>query len=152
MAHMASDTANITEVVLQPVRVLLLDGNAGLTADPAFGSEPEIAIVGRAATGPEAVLQARALRPDVLLIMDIALRGVEGIAAGRRMRAERPGMTVVGVSVSGEDASGTIAFIMKGASADLTHRAVAAIGRCLDTAAPTRAAVLSRHPSAAAPR
>jgi DNA-binding NarL/FixJ family response regulator len=68
------------------IRVLIADDQA-LVRD-GFGmildAQEDIEVVGSAADGGEAVEQARALRPDVIL-MDIRMPGVDGIEATRRL-------------------------------------------------------------------
>ncbi len=69
------------------IRVLIADDH-GLFAealDAILASEPEIEVVGRARNGEEAVDQALALEPDVIL-MDIAMPLVDGVEATKRIR------------------------------------------------------------------
>lgn len=56
--------------------------------------EPDLRVVGEAADGEEAVAQVAALRPDVVL-MDVRMPGLDGIAATRRLLAEGPAATRV---------------------------------------------------------
>jgi CheY-like chemotaxis protein len=66
-------------------------------------------VVGRAASGHEAITQATALQPDVVL-MDIHLRGVmDGIDAARHIRALAP-MPVIYVSAYADEATAARAW------------------------------------------
>ncbi|SDC92308.1 response regulator [Actinokineospora iranica] len=71
-----------------PITVLVVDDQAliraGLTA--LLRAAPDIEVVGEAKDGEEAMAQAAALRPDVIL-MDIRMPGVGGITATKRILA-----------------------------------------------------------------
>ena len=69
------------------IRVLIADDHRlfAEALDAILASEPEIEVVGRARNGQEAVEQALALKPDVIL-MDIAMPVVDGVEATKRIR------------------------------------------------------------------
>jgi DNA-binding NarL/FixJ family response regulator len=68
------------------ISVLIADDHRLFAAalEAILASEPEIEVVGRARNGEEAVEQALALHPDVIL-MDIAMPGVDGVEATKRI-------------------------------------------------------------------
>lgn len=72
-----------------PVRVLLADDHGAIRAGLRLMLEraADVTVVGEAADGAAAVANARALRPDVVL-MDIRMPGTDGIEATRRITAE----------------------------------------------------------------
>jgi DNA-binding NarL/FixJ family response regulator len=73
-----------------PIRVLIADDHRlfAEALEAILESEPEIEVVGRARDGEEAVAQALALKPDVIL-MDIAMPGVDGVEATKRILREQ---------------------------------------------------------------
>jgi len=77
-------------------RVLIADDDDLMRAGLAelLAADPEIEIVGQAATGRQAVAQARRLRPDVVL-MDVRMPDLDGIAATRELTREVPGAKVL---------------------------------------------------------
>jgi DNA-binding NarL/FixJ family response regulator len=93
-------------------------------------SRADIEVVGEAATGAEALEQARALRPDVV-VMDIRMPEMDGLEATRRITDDRSlGHTRVLVLttfeldeyVFGALRAGASGFLLKGGEpADLVH-------------------------------
>jgi two-component system nitrate/nitrite response regulator NarL len=84
-----------------PVRVLLVDDQplfrraiATLVAE-----QPDFVVVGEAANGREAIEQARALAPDVV-VMDIEMPVMNGVEAVRILRGELPAIKLVVLTVS----------------------------------------------------
>ena len=65
--------------------------------------DPELAIVGEAANGIEALALARELKPDVVL-MDVLMPGMNGIAATEAIRRELPDTEVLALTSVLEDA------------------------------------------------
>ena len=120
---------------MEPVRVLIADDHTlfrhGIRA--LLASVTDIELVGEAATGEEAVAQAAALRPDVVL-MDIKMPGMNGIEATRRVLAETDGVAVVVLTMLEDDDSvfaamraGARGYVVKGADEAEMLRVVRAV-------------------------
>ena len=80
----------------RPVRVVLVDDDdlmrAGLKA--VLSSDPSVQVVGEAGDGSAAVTRVLELEPDVVL-MDVRMPHLDGIAATREVPARRPYAKVV---------------------------------------------------------
>jgi two-component system response regulator NreC len=85
------------------MKVLLVDDHKiirdGLRA--ILEKEPEIEVVGEAADGHEAISCARTLGPDIV-VMDVSMRGLNGIDATARIVSELPGIKVIGLSMNSD--------------------------------------------------
>src|SRR5438876_10604237 len=86
------------------IRVLIVDDNAlfrdGLVS--LLRQIPDIDVVGAAGGGDEALRRAPVLRPDVVL-MDLAMPGIGGVEATRRLLAELPDTAVCMLTVSEQE-------------------------------------------------
>jgi DNA-binding NarL/FixJ family response regulator len=106
----------------RPVRVLLVDDDnlmrAGLKA--VLSSDSAIEVVGEAGDGREAVAQARAGRPDVVL-MDVRMPGLDGISATREVLAISPEIKVA-ILTTFEDDDYIFGALDAGASGFLLKR------------------------------
>lgn len=78
------------------IRVLIADDDHLMRAGLAelLGADQEIEVVGQAATGRQAVDQARRLRPDVVL-MDVRMPDLDGVAATRELTDTAPDSKVL---------------------------------------------------------
>lgn len=107
------------------IRILVVDDHAvvrrGLRM--VLSLEADFEVVGEAADGAEALQRALELRPDVVL-MDLLMPVMDGIAATRAIRSELPDTEVVALTSVLEDGSvveavraGAISYILKSTDA-----------------------------------
>jgi PAS domain S-box-containing protein len=82
------------------LRVLVVDDHALVRRGFAtmLAGEPDLIVVGEAADGQMAIELTRQLAPDVVL-MDVSMPVLDGIAAARAIHAEFPAVRVIGLSV-----------------------------------------------------
>lgn len=120
-----------------PLRVLIADDQRlfrdGLRT--ILASEPDLEVVGEAGDGHEAVELAVRARPDVVL-MDVRMPGLDGVAATRRIREAAPSCRVVILSTYGEEElllgglrAGAAGYLLKDTPAEELVRAVRAAAR-----------------------
>lgn len=119
-----------------PTRVVIADDSArardGLRA--LFATWPEIALVGEAANGQEAVRLVGERRPDIV-VMDLQMPVMDGVAATRLIKQRWPEVTVIALTVHAVEqaaalAAGADAFVVKSGDPE---RLLAALGvRVLD--------------------
>ncbi len=93
-------------------------------------AEPDIEVVGEAATGRQAVAMTRKLRPDVV-VMDIAMPQMNGLEATRQIVKARLGAKVLVLSAHSDDAyvesvtaSGAAGYLIKQTSAGFLSEAI----------------------------
>jgi DNA-binding NarL/FixJ family response regulator len=117
------------------VRVVIADDHPvvrdGLSA--LLASVPSVTVAGVAANGREAVRAAVTLRPDVL-IMDIQMPELSGVAAAAEIARAAPGVAVLMLTMFDDDDSvfaamraGARGYVLKGAQQDEIVRAIHAV-------------------------
>ena len=120
-----------------PVRVLLVDDQALFREALATLLEvrPEIEVVGEAANGAEAIDKVAILRPDVVL-MDLHMPVLDGIAAARRLRVEQPDTRVLALTTFDDDEdvfaalrAGAVGYLLKDVTSDRLVEALLAAAR-----------------------
>jgi NarL family two-component system response regulator LiaR len=94
--------------------------------------DPDLEVVGEAADGAKAIQQARLLRPDVV-VMDLLMPVLDGIAATRAIRSELPETEVLALTIVLESASvveairaGAIGYLLKDTQAAELRTAIKA--------------------------
>ncbi|HUY98731.1 MAG TPA: response regulator transcription factor [Thermomicrobiaceae bacterium] len=114
------------------IRILVVDDHPvvreGLVA--ILEAEDGLAVVGEAGDGQEAVRQYRAVKPDIVL-MDLAMPGVDGVQAIQQIREIDPAARVVVLTAYDTDdrilqavQAGASGYLLKGAPREEIYRAV----------------------------
>lgn len=114
------------------IRVLIVDDHQMVRRGLSMflRSFDDLMIVGEAASGEEAIEQCEALQPDVVL-MDIAMPGIDGIEAIRIIRQRFPNIYVVALTslsdtetVTETMRAGATSYLMKNVSDDQLAQAI----------------------------
>ncbi|ALA60351.1 response regulator [Nitrospira moscoviensis] len=137
-------TGDHTHAASQPVavegpvhRVLIVDDHAAMRAclRSLVEDHPDMAVIGEAASGEEAVTLANRLQPDVVL-MDVRLPRLDGVEATRRIRRQMPAPVVIGLTVHWTPAmeadmwdAGAADCLSKAEAAERLHAAILAARR-----------------------
>jgi DNA-binding NarL/FixJ family response regulator len=142
------------------IRILLVDDQAlfreGLRT--LLSIRPDFDVVGEAGNGAEALQAAEALRPDVVL-MDLRMPVLDGVAATRRLRRERPESRVIVLTTFDDDEAifealraGAVGYLLKDVSSAKLAEAIQAAARGESFLQPSVAArVLAEFTRLAAP-
>lgn len=120
----------------QEIRVLLVDDHPVLRQGLVrlLEDQPDIVVVGDAGDGKAGVELTRELRPDVV-VMDVSMPLMDGIAATEAIHHEFPEIAVIGLSMhedpvmeSAIRAAGAVNFLTKGGAPDALIRAIRSAG------------------------
>jgi DNA-binding NarL/FixJ family response regulator len=122
---------------MKPIRVLLVDDQAlfrgGLRA--LLSTQPEIEIAGEAANGDEALQRVKTLKPEVVL-MDLRMPVLSGVAATSRIRAAAPDCAVIVLTTFDDEEevfealrAGAVGYLLKDVPLDRLVEAIRAAAR-----------------------
>ena len=117
------------------IRVLLADDHRILRAglQLLLGAQPDITVIGETDGGQATIALAECLRPDVI-VMDISMPGMNGLAATRQLSTLIPDTAVLTLTRHSEDgyvqpllAAGAKGYVLKQSAADELLRAIRAV-------------------------
>lgn len=122
------------------IEVLLVDDHQMIrqAIKSVLDGYPDIRVSGEAGNGEEGIDMARLLRPDVV-VMDINMPKMNGIAATRIIKRHNPRVAIIGLSVNGDrrhreamQQAGAYTLLTKEAAAEELYAAIMRSIRCLD--------------------
>lgn len=116
------------------LRVIVVDDHAVVREGlGALLTTRGVEVVGSACDGRAAIREAQLVSPDVVL-MDVAMPGMDGVEATRRIRAALPGTRVLMLTMFDDDATvllamraGAAGYVLKGAGQDEVVAALHAV-------------------------
>jgi two-component system response regulator NreC len=108
---------------MDEIRLLLVDDHAVVRTGlrMLLESQPNLKIIGEAATGEQAIHMTGQLQPDIV-IMDITLPDISGIEATRRLKQRLPQTAIIALTIH-EDEQYFFEMLQAGASAYVPKRA-----------------------------
>ena len=85
---------------MQIIKTLIVDDDASFRrrVKEFLAAEPDIQVIGEAEDGDEAILKARELKPD-LVLLDVRMPRMSGITAAQQLNGEMPGVKVIMLTV-----------------------------------------------------
>ncbi|MBI2860738.1 MAG: response regulator transcription factor [Chloroflexi bacterium] len=135
------------------VRLLIADDHAVVRAGLRLllDSQPDIEVLGEARDGEAALREAKRLKPDIVL-MDIAMPGMNGLEATRALKSENPEIQVMALSMHADDRyffqmlqAGASGYIIKGAEPAELLAAIRTVARHQPYIYPGLVQKLMRH-------
>jgi DNA-binding NarL/FixJ family response regulator len=135
------------------IRILVVDDHSVVRQGLRMflGLDPELEVVGEAEDGAAALRQCHALQPDVVL-MDMLMPVMDGIAATEAIRRELPDTEVIALTsvledeaVIGAVEAGAIGYLLKDTQADELRHAIKAAAAGQVQLSPAAAARLMRE-------
>lgn len=122
---------------MTPIRILLCDDHLLIRASlkSLIGEFPSVQVVGEAGDGREALEHAGKLQPHIVL-MDIAMPGLNGLEATRRLVKDYPQVRVVMLSMHADEShvlqalrAGASGYVLKGSAPRELEMAIEAVAR-----------------------
>ena len=136
----------------EKIRIMLVDDHAVVRSGlGAFLTvNPDLELVGEAENGEQAVYRANLLKPDIIL-MDLMMPVMDGVAATRAIKQQNPGIQIVALTSFQEDElvqnalkAGAVGYLMKNVSSRELAAAIRAAKDGKVTLSPEAAQALVR--------
>ena len=114
------------------IRILLVDDHRIVREGLAsmLSTQPDLQVVGEAATGDQAIAQIKRLQPEIVLL-DLEMPGLDGVSGLEQARQEFPAVRVIVLTAYGSEElildavrAGAKGYLLKGASLEEVLRAV----------------------------